>query len=123
MSTLQGTQAPSTPLFIVEILHMLQALQKSCLQKEWQGRSIGYTSLNFEVFEQLFNIFVKCQLNFISSNAALAKVTPHAQDGSPVASFVAMNPVMSQHYGSQTLIGEVLTCLGNPTKCSLDPIL
>jgi hypothetical protein len=129
-TTLQSPSALGTPLFIVGLVHMLQALEESRLQKEWQGRSIGYTSLTFEVFEQLFIIFVQCQLNFISSNAALAEVTLYSQDGSPAASFIAMNPATSQHYGSMTLIGalkewenEVLIRLGNPIKCSLDPIL
>jgi hypothetical protein len=130
VTTLQSPSAPGTPLFIVGLMHMLQALEESRLQKEWQGRSIGYTSLTFEVFEQLFIIFVQRQLNFISSNAALAEVTPYSQDGSPAASFIAMNPATSQHYGSMTLIGalkewenEVLIRLGNPIKRSLDPIL
>jgi hypothetical protein len=48
-TTLQSPSAPGMPLLIVGVMHMLQALEEPCLQKEWQDRSIGYTSLTFEV--------------------------------------------------------------------------
>ena len=97
-----------TPLLIIGIDWLLQALEEPRLQTEWSDRSIAYTSLVFEVFETLFLAFVGRQMAFISSHAALAEVTPVDSTGSAGPSVIMMNPASSQHYGAPTLVQRLI---------------
>lgn len=118
-----GHQSHATPLIVLGIDCMLQALQGPKLRTDWNGPCRQHTVLFYDVWESLHLVFVRRNVAFHSTPAAFAKVTPASSGDTPLASILLMNPAMSQQCGAPLVIQELekwqqqeLPCLADATR-------
>jgi hypothetical protein len=91
------------PLFFAGIDWLLKTLDDPTIKSEWPLRSIPFTALVYDLFEDLHLILVKRIMAFQSSHVALADITLNATTTMPAMSVLMLNPASSQQYMAETL--------------------
>ena len=91
------------PLFFAGIDWLLKTLDDPTIKSEWPLRSVPFTALVYDLFEDLHLILVKRIMAFRSSHAAMADVTLGATAMTPATSVLMLNPASSQQYMAETL--------------------